>query len=164
MGDKGLEEVFSRLSQNLSRDSLVQKTTDNLIRILKCDRVVLYYFYSKWEGQVTFESLSDKVYSIFGSQGPDECFNQEYAGLYEANRVGLVNNLEDAAIADCHRDFLRNLKVKANLVVPILVAKGLWGLLIAHHCQKNHVWLESEIKLMQQSAEQIASSDSISSS
>jgi len=162
MGDKGLEEVFSRLSQNLSRDSLVQKTTDNLLKQLKCDRVVLYYFYVKWEGQVTFESLSDKSYSIFGSQGPDECFNQEYAGLYEAKRVGLVNNVEDAAIADCHRDFLRNLNVKANLVVPILIARGLWGLLIAHHCQKSHVWIQAEISLMQQGAEQIASSDSIS--
>ncbi len=164
MGDKGLEEVFSRLSQNLSRDSLVQKITDNLLNQLNCDRVVLYYFYLKWEGQVTFESLSDKSYSIFGSQGPDECFNQEYAGLYEANRVGLVNNVENAAIADCHRDFLRNLKVKANLVVPILVERGLWGLLIAHHCQHSHVWLEAEIRLMQQGAEQIASSDSIFSS
>ncbi len=163
MGDKGLEEVFSRLSQNLSRDSLVQKTTDHLLNRLGCDRVVIYYFYAKWEGQVTFESLSDQAYSIFGSQGSDDSFNQEYAGLYEANRVGLVNNLEDAAIADCHRDFLRNLKVKANLVVPILVKRGLWGLLIAHHCQKSHVWTEAEIKLMQQSAEQIAGSDSISS-
>lgn len=162
MGDKGLEEVFSRLSQNLSRDSLVQKTTDNLLKQLSCDRVVIYYFYAKWEGQVTFESLRDQSYSIFGSQGPDECFNQEYAGLYEANRVGLVNNVEDAAIADCHRDFLRSLEVKANLVVPILVKRGLWGLLIAHQCQKSHIWLESEIKLMQKSAEEIASSDSIS--
>lgn len=161
MANFDLRGVFNRLAQNLSRDALVQSTTDSLRNYLNSDRVVIYYFYCKWEGQVTFESLSNKKYSIFGSTGPDECFNQEYAGLYEANRISAIADIETTAIADCHRDFLRNLQVKANLVVPILTAKGLWGLLIAHNCQHPRTWSQDEIDAMVQGAEKIAQSNSI---
>ncbi|VEP18526.1 conserved hypothetical protein [Hyella patelloides LEGE 07179] len=161
MANFDLREVSNRLAQNLSRDALVQSTTDSLRNYVNSDRVVIYYFYGKWEGQVTFESLSDKKYSIFGSTGPDECFNQEYAGLYEAHRISAIPDIDTSAIADCHRDFLRNLQVKANLVVPILTAKGLWGLLIAHNCQHPRTWSQAEIDAMVQGAEKIAQSDSI---
>lgn len=161
MKNSDLRGVFHRLSQNLSRDELVQKTTDSLRSQLNSDRVVLYYFYCKWEGQVTFESLSNSKYSIFGSTGPDECFNQEYASLYEANRISAVADIETAAIADCHREFLQNLQVRANLVVPILIERGLWGLLIAHHCQQPHSWIQDEIDAMEQGAKQIARSKAI---
>ena len=161
MKNLGLRGVFNRLAQNLSRDDLVQKTTDNLRKYLHSDRVVLYYFYCKWEGQVTFESLSEQKYSIFGSQGPDECFNQEYASLYEANRFSAISDIATAAIAPCHREFLREVEVKANLVVPILTQKGLWGLLIAHHCQQTHSWSPAEIDAMVQGANTIAQSESV---
>lgn len=161
MADLGLEGVFNRLSQNLSRDNLIQETTDHLRSILNCDRVVLYYFYRKWEGQVTFESLSSSKYSIFGSKGPDECFNQEYAQLYENNRIRAIDNIETADIADCHREFLRDLQVKANLVVPILTERGLWGLLVAHDCQHFHPWSAQEIAEMVQNSRKIAQAEPI---
>lgn len=161
MADLGLKGIITRLSQNLSRDRLVQQTTDRLRNDLHCDRVVLYYFYYKWEGQVTFESLSNSEYSIFGSQGPDECFNQEYASLYENRRISAINNLETSAIAECHREFLHDLQVKANLVAPILTNKGLWGLLIAHHCQHPHIWLQAEIEAIREGANQIAGAEAI---
>jgi GAF domain-containing protein len=164
MTDFGLRGIVTRLSQNLSRDRLVQETTDFLRNYLNCDRVILYYFYQKWEGQVTFESLSNSEYSIFGSQGPDECFNQEYANLYEARRISHLDDIETSAIADCHREFLRKLQVRANLVAPILTEKGLWGLLIAHHCHNTHIWSPAEIDAIKQGANQIAQAELICNS
>ena len=81
MSDLGLNKILNRLSDTLARDTLVQKTTDELRELLQVDRVVLYYFYRPWSGQVTFESLSENKFSILGSTGPDECFNGEYAAL-----------------------------------------------------------------------------------
>ncbi len=160
-GDRSLRGVFDRLSKNLERDRLVQQTTTDLRNSLQVDRVVLYYFYEKWQGRVTFEALSDQKYSIFGSTGPDACFNQEYAALYLAGRVKAIADIESEAIADCHRNFLRELNVKANLVVPILNARGLWGLLVAHNCQDIYAWSEVNITEMRQGAESLAMSSAI---
>ncbi|MEP0871089.1 hypothetical protein NDA01_14865 [Trichocoleus desertorum AS-A10] len=64
--DRGLSRIAKRLAQSLERDALVQKTTDELRQMLQADRVVLYYFYQRWKGQVTFESLNAEHLSIFG--------------------------------------------------------------------------------------------------
>lgn len=164
MPDSSLQTIFDRLSRDLARDTLIQTTTDKLRTELHADRLVLYYFYYQWSGRVTFESLSDEKFSILGSSGPDQCFNAEYAKLYEDGRVRAIADIESAPIQPCHRDFLRELQVKANLVVPILTARGLWGLLVAHQCQSSYNWQPSEIAAMQSAAHALANSSSIKDS
>jgi GAF domain-containing protein len=164
MSDPALQRIFDRLYKDLSKDTLIQTTTDRLQVKLKADRIALYYFYVKWTGKVTFESLSDEKFSILGSSGPDECFNGDYAALYEAGRVRAISDIESEPIAVCHRDFLRQLHVRANLVVPILNERGLWGLLVAHQCRSTHNWAAADIAAMQAAAISLATSPSIQNS
>jgi GAF domain-containing protein len=161
--DRSLSRVITRLAEKFTRDTLVQQTTDRLRDSLQVDRLLLYYFYRQWHGQVTFESLSAEQFSIYGSTGPDQCFNHEYAGLYLAGRMRAIADIEVEPIADCHREFLRNLQVRANLVVPILTQKGLWGLLVAHQCQSARSWSSSDIELMRSGAQNLATAPSIQS-
>jgi GAF domain-containing protein len=156
-----LQGILQRLNQTMQRDQLVQSTTDELRRFLQIDRVVLYYFYKQWDGQVTFESLSHGDFSIFGSTGPAQCFTDDYAALYLAGRVRAIEDIETESIQPCHRDFLRDLKVRANLVVPILTARGLWGLLVAHHCKGPRSWSAVDVERMQAGALALASAPSI---
>ncbi|XGV98036.1 MAG: GAF domain-containing protein [Leptolyngbya sp. BL-A-14] len=160
-GDPKLRRVNTVLSKTLERDRLVKQVTHDLQQSLRVDRVVLYYFYRQWKGQVTFEALGDPKFSIFGSTGPDACFNDEYAALYLAGRVRAIANIETESIAECHRDFLRAMQVRANLVVPVLTTQGLWGLLVAHHCQAIRPWEEKDIREMQHGAELLANAPSI---
>ena len=161
MPDPSLQTIFDRLSRDLARDTLIQTTTDELRQSMNADRLVLYYFYYKWSGRVTFESLSDKKFSVLGESGPDKCFNGEYAKLYEQGRVRAIPDIETEPIQPCHRDHLRQLQVKANLVVPILTERGLWGLLAAHHCQTIYHWRPSEIAAMLAGAHQLATFPSV---
>ena len=161
MSDLGLQNVFNRLADNLTKDALVQTVVNNLRNDLQVDRVVLYYFYSQWQGQVTFESLSSTKFSIFGSTGPDDCFNGEYAAMYQQGRVRAIEDIEIEPINDCHRDFLRNLQVRANLVVPVLPPKGLWGLLIAHQCCTTRLWTPTDIAAMEKGANDLAKATAI---
>ncbi len=161
MPDPGLQYVINRLSSNLNRDFLVQETVNSLREFLQVDRTLLYYFYREWQGQVTFESLSSSDLSILGMRGPDECFNGEYAAMYQAGRVRGIADIEIESIQECHRDFIRSLRVRANLVVPVLNRRRLWGLLIAHHCLDNRWWVASDIEAMQKAAETLAMAPSI---
>jgi GAF domain-containing protein len=167
--DQGLQKLIRRLSHNLERDDLVQKTANELREQLQVDRVALYYFYREWEGRVTFEALSDTKYSIYGETGPDECFNGEYAEQYLKGRVRAISDIDTEPIAECHRSFLRGMQVRANLVVPILVPLQdesnqqvrLWGLLVAHHCQSPKDWQEIDVQTMEQGAKTLATSSVI---
>ncbi len=159
--EQGLQIVLDHLIITMERNTLVQQTTQQLRESLQVNRVVLYYFYSQWKGRVTFESLSADEFSILGSSGPDDCFNDQYAAMYLAGRVKAVPDIELAPIHACHRDFLRNMQVRANLVVPVLIPRGLWGLLIAHHCQAPHPWSSLDVELMQKGAETLATASCI---
>ena len=162
--DPGLAKVAQRLANTLKRDALVQKTADQLQHVLQVDRVSLYYFYCQWQGQVTFEAVSDAALSILGSTGADDCFNAEYADLYLAGQVCAIADIEKAPIHSCHRDFLRSLNVRANLVVPIITSRGLWGLLAIHHCQGPRTWSDTEIAAVKAGAVTLATAPAIHSS
>ncbi|MEM9539843.1 MAG: GAF domain-containing protein [Cyanobacteria bacterium P01_E01_bin.42] len=155
MPDPGLRKLTAQLSQKLQQDRLLQDTVTQLRHHLNCDRVILYYFYREWQGQVTFESLKAPEFSIFGSTGPDECFNDEYAHLYQQGRVRAIADIETEPINPCHRDFLRSLNIRANLAVPILTPR-LWGLLIAHDCTSPHAWVNDDIAIVKTAAETLA--------
>lgn len=152
-GDRGLKNFILRLRTSENRNHLIQEEIDQLRRKLQVDRIVVYYFYRQWEGQVTFESLSNPELSIYGSTGADDCFNDEYSRLYLTGRVRFIHDVETETISPCHREFLKSVQVRANLVVPILIANQLWGLLIAHQCQDTRQWSISDIEAMQHSVE-----------
>jgi GAF domain-containing protein len=154
--ETSLEITFDRLRRYLAEDELIQAILDELRQTLTVDRVVLYSFNSERVGQVTFESLSDRQFSILNSSGADECFNSQYSQLYEDGRIRAIPDIEVEPIESCHRDFLRELQVKANLVVPILCARGLWGLLVAHHCQSTFNWSADNILAMQVTASNVS--------
>jgi GAF domain-containing protein len=145
----------------MERDTLVQENTDRLRDNLAVDRVVIYHFFREWEGRVTYESLSLPQFSILGSTGPDECFNNEYAAMYRAGRIRAIADIETEEIADCHREFLQNLGVRANLAAPILTLDRLWGLLVAHHCQSIRPWSAADIELVSSTALMLATAPSI---
>ncbi|MEH2358048.1 GAF domain-containing protein [Nostoc sp.] len=159
--EQGLQKLLDRLVRSIEQNELVRQTTNQLRESLQVDRVVLYYFYEQWEGQVTFESLSSQEFSILGSTGPDDCFNNQYATLYLAGRVKAIADIELEPIEACHRDFLRSMQVRANLVAPIVIPRGLWGLLVAHHCQGPHDWSPSDIEMMQTGAQTLATDRNI---
>ncbi|MEO1559820.1 MAG: GAF domain-containing protein, partial [Cyanobacteria bacterium J06632_19] len=92
--DRGLKKILNRLTETIERDTLITETTSRLRDTFNVDRVVLYYFYSQWDGQVTFEALSAEEFSILGSTGPDECFNDGYAKLYLQGRVNAIEDIE----------------------------------------------------------------------
>lgn len=159
--EQGLQRLLERLVVKIQRDELIRQTTNHLRESLQVDRVVLYYFYEQWLGQVTFESLSSQEFSILGSTGADNCFNDEYAAFYLAGRVKAIADIELEPIQTCHRDFLRSMQVRANLVVPILIPRGLWGLLVAHHCQGPHSWSPLDLELMQAGAKTLSTDANI---
>ncbi|AFY45433.1 GAF domain-containing protein [Nostoc sp. PCC 7107] len=159
--EQGLRRVLDRLVSTMQRDALIRQTTNQLRESLQADRVVLYYFYWQWQGQVTFESLSSDKYSILGSTGQDNCFTDKYAALYLAGRIRAIADVDQESLETCHREFLQSIQVRANLVVPILVPKGLWGLLVAHQCQASRIWSSAEINLMQTAAQTLATDSNI---
>ncbi|MDA0268796.1 MAG: GAF domain-containing protein [Cyanobacteria bacterium] len=160
-GDLGLERITQRLVQVLERDTQVQTTLHHLRDTFQVDRVVLYYFYRRWKGQVTAEALRAPSFAILGSTGADDCFTDEYAQQYLEGRIRAIADVTQADIHPCHLEFLRSIQVQANLVAPVLVKQQLWGLLAIHDCQGPRPWSEADIAQLTAASEALSASPAL---
>ncbi|MCS6791590.1 MAG: PAS domain S-box protein [Oscillatoriaceae bacterium SKYG93] len=145
-----------RIRQSLDLEEVLSTAVTEVRQFLETDRTVIYQFLPDWSGVVVVESVGEGWEKILGKTINDPCFADSYVALYQQGRVSAIANIERAGINQCHVDLLKQFQVKANLVVPILQGKYLWGLLIAHHCSAPRHWQDSEIELLKQLSVQLA--------
>jgi PAS domain S-box-containing protein len=155
-------EVTLKIRQSLQLKEILQTTVNEVQRILKADRVLIYQVFANGTGKPISEAVLPEYPPILGIEFPEEVFPAEYQELYGSGRVRAIADVRspDAGLAECLIEFMDEWTIKAKLVVPILQNfksqnDRLWGLLIAHQCQTTRTWTDFELELMQQLADQI---------
>ncbi|MBW4565299.1 MAG: GAF domain-containing protein [Mojavia pulchra JT2-VF2] len=148
-------EITLKIRESLQLEEILQTTVTEVQKLLQADRVVIFRLWPDGSGTVVQEAVLPGWPVILGQNILDPCFQQGYVERYRQGRVSAITDVEKADIRDCHRKFLQQHCVKANLVVPILIREGIWGLLIAHQCTAPRQWHGSELELLQQLANQI---------
>lgn len=163
-------EVTLKIRQSLQLKEILRATVTEVQRILQADRVLIYQVFPNGTGKAISEAVLPEYPAILDLEFPEEVFPQEYQQLYAQGRVRAIADVHDpdVGLADCLIEFIDQFDIKAKLIVPIVQnlnshqqseAKSenqLWGLLIAHHCDRPRRWLDFELELMQQLADQIS--------
>ena len=153
---KAIKQVTEQIRSTLELKTTLQAIVQEVRPLLNADRVLIYQLMGESGGEVTVEDINGEWPSVLGMNAPSECFPDETSRLYLRGRVRAVNNVATETLSDCNREFLQNIQVQANLIVPINISEQLWGLLIAHQCHAPRNWQETEIDLLQQLADQAA--------
>ena len=163
-------EVTLKIRQSLQLQEILHTTVMEVQRILKADRVLIYQVYADGTGKAISEAVSPSHQAILDQEFPEEVFPIDYQQLYGQGRVRAIADVHDptANLADCLVEFVEQFDIQAKLIVPIVHnlhshaqrpssdQNQLWGLLIAHQCGKPRQWVEFELELMQQLADQIS--------
>ncbi|MEH1970031.1 GAF domain-containing protein [Nostoc sp.] len=148
-------EITLKIRESLQINEILQTTVTEVQKLLQADRVLIFQLEADGSGTVVQEAVLPGWPVILGKNIFDPCFKEEYIERYRQGRVSAMEDVETAHIQPCHREFLRQFAIKANLVVPILVRDGIWGLLLAHQCAAPRRWNNFETELLQQLANQI---------
>jgi len=151
-----VKQVTNQIHSTLDLKTILQTIVWEVSDLLNTDRVLIYQILDDFDGEVIVEKVKGNWQSVLGMKTPLGCFPDEYTLLYFRGRVRAINNVSVASLSPCHQDFLRSLQVQANLIVPINMGTKLWGLLVAHECKSSRNWLDPEIELLQQLANQAA--------
>lgn len=160
-------EVTFKIRQSLQLKEILRATVTEVQRILQADRVLIYQVFADGTGKAISEAVLPEYPAILDLKFPEEGFPEDYQKLYAEGRVRAIANVHNPAegLADCLIEFIDQFEIKAKLIVPILQNSPapseayhpkLWGLLIAHHCDRPRQWSEFELQLMQQLASQIS--------
>lgn len=163
-------EVTLKIRQSLQLKDILHTTVTEVQRILQADRVLIYQVLPNGTGKAISEAVLPNYRPILEMEFPEEVFPADYQHLYAQGRVRAIADVHEpaAGLADCLVEFVEQFDVKAKLIVPILQNLNsspptephsqhqLWGLLIAHQCHSPRHWIDFELELMQQLADQIS--------
>jgi two-component system, OmpR family, sensor histidine kinase VicK len=163
-------DIAFKIRQSLQLSEILRTIVTEVQRVLQADRVLIYQVFPDNTGKPISEAVLPAYQAILGMEFPEEVFPIEFQQLYAKGRVRAVADVRDpaAAVADCLVEFVEQFGVKAKLIVPILHSvnvqnprsiapqTAIWGLLIAHQCDRPREWANFELELMQQLADQIS--------
>jgi signal transduction histidine kinase/CheY-like chemotaxis protein len=161
-----LTSVTFRISHATELSEIMQVAVQGARVLLNCDRTLVYRLATDGSGTIVAESVLAQWTSVFDHRVEDNCFQGQES--YQLNKYlqghkMMVSDIETANLTPCHLEMLQQIKVKANLVVPILYRDlsaadepRVWGLLISHHCKTTHEWTADELDLMDEMAIQMA--------
>nr|WP_139202615.1 GAF domain-containing protein [Rhodopseudomonas pseudopalustris] len=130
------------------------------------DRVMVYRFDEEGHGEVFCERHVPGLESYFGNRYPSSDIPQMARRLYERIRVRVLVDVnyqpvplqprlspftgQDLDMSSCflrsmspiHLQYLKNMGVRATLVVSLVVGGKLWGLIACHHYQPRFIHFE----------------------
>ncbi|MEN9221960.1 MAG: GAF domain-containing protein, partial [Thermostichus sp. BF3_bins_97] len=169
----GRERLLGRITERIRRSldlmEILQTTVTEIRQLLQTDRVVIYRLRPDWSGYIQVESVSQAEFSLLNETILDPCFASFGEDSFPRGQARFISDVEDALIQPCHANLLKQLQVRANLVVPIWQDKHpeleppsasdgayLWALLIAHQCRGPRQWQDWEKSILTQLSEQLA--------
>jgi len=151
-----VEAIARRVRQSLQLEEILNTTVAELQQVLLADRVLVYQLLPKSGGRVIAEAVAEGCSPLVDRYFGEEVFPPQSYQLYLQGRISAISELDDPCITPCVIEFMKQIQVRAKLVVPIIQHSQLWGLLIAHQCDRPRDWQESEINLFQQLVNQLA--------
>ncbi|MEG4504327.1 PAS domain S-box protein [Microcoleus sp. F6_B4] len=151
-----VEAIARRVRQSLQLEEILNTTVAELQQVLLADRVLVYQLLPENGGRVIAEAVAEGCSQLMDRSFGEEAFPAESYQLYLQGRVSAICALDSPCLTACVAQFMTEIQVRAKLVVPIIQHSQLWGLLIAHQCDRSRNWQESEINLFQQLVNQLA--------
>ncbi|MEB3338132.1 MAG: GAF domain-containing protein, partial [Leptolyngbyaceae bacterium] len=151
-----LGAITSRIRQSLDLETILNTTVEEVLHILHADRVLVYRVFPGGTGAAIAEATQPGWMKVLNMTFPEEVFPEQNYERYVKGRIFILIDRERGPVLPCLADFLKEIQVRAKIVVPIVQKDTLWGLLIVHQCSQTRYWRDWEITLLQQIANQLA--------
>lgn len=162
-----LPQLLSRAAAELRSaagiEEIAQLTATRVRELTGYDRCMVYRFDAQGNGAVIGEAREPRLPAYLGLHYPAADIPPQARRLYRENTLRLIVDVDYApslleprhnpctgapldlgravlrSVSPFHREYLRNMGVRATLAVSILVDGDLWGLLVCHHYEPRHI-------------------------
>lgn len=150
-----LAEVTRKIRMSIELDTILQTAVTEVQNLLACDRVMVVKLNDNGTVTPISEAIITSLPSMLDYQLADPLLMNENLVRYSQGNILAIPDIAKANIPNEVKILLQQFAIKAKLVVPILSQNQLKGLLIAHQCNNTRQWKNTEIKLLQQLADQL---------
>jgi PAS domain S-box-containing protein len=153
-------EITLKIRQSLQIEEILQIAVQEIQKILKTDRVLIYQIFPDESAPTVIEAVVSglpaiKEQNITTLYLQAEYLQQYYLQQYRQGQIFGLANLDLPEVEQSHLELMQQFGVKVNLVVPILVKEELRGLLVVHQSDDSHHWSSFETHLLREIADQV---------
>ena len=142
-----LTELLARIARTTAEEELHSLLKDFLGKIrsrLNVERVVIYRFQEDGRGYISEEAVLPGWPSALLEATGDSCIPEELLRAYTNGRTVAIADVGKADLHPEHLELMTKLQVKSSSIAPIIQGDHLFGLLIAHRCERIQDWQEWE--------------------
>ncbi len=115
----------------------------------------LSYRFDAQQG-VLVAASADPQWSLSSHHNTHQIWYRDSNALHEQGQTSVVDDITQQHLPPAYLAFMRQIQVKAKMVVPLSQGDQLWGVLAVHHCSAVRQWQAFEIDLVQKLAVQVA--------
>lgn len=175
---RALIKITNRIRQSLDWATICRTTTTDLRELLLADRVAIYRFSDNWTGEFVFESVAPQWTSLIEAQQSNDLVSKNVnrcsvklldkvktADTYIQQTKGstfaqgeifrVCPDIYAAGFSDCYIEVLESYEARSYAIIAIYIENKLWGLLAAYQNDGARDWLEEDVNLLVQVAEQL---------
>lgn len=148
-----IESVVARMEQAEAILDHCRLTVEEVRRLTKFDRVMIYRFDDDWHGTVIAEDRNEKLPSYLHHRFPATDIPQQARELYKLNRSRLIATCDYTpvkiigrpgppidlslsllrSVSGVHLQYMRNMGTASSMSFSIMRGDRLWGLISCHH-------------------------------
>ena len=155
--DRLLGQIALRIRQSLDLERILQTTVAQVRQFLECDRVFVTRIDQQLQGNVAAESVAPNWGSILEALQSNPAYIREIKALFESGNLQVIDDTTRANVSSLRAQYFAHYQVKACLAVPILLSdKKLFGVMVAHQCDRTRHWLPFEVDLLGALSTQVA--------
>lgn len=123
--------IAQRLTQSLTLEEILKSSVKEIQEFLQVSRIELYHK----NGILTAQFLAEDGTSVSNSSRQDADWEMEYTKEFEAGRIVVITDIQQNKVPAAVAKRLRQLNIKAALMIPILIQEEWWGFLEAAHSE-----------------------------
>jgi PAS domain S-box-containing protein len=152
-----LGQIALRIRQSLDLDRILQTTVAEVRHFLECDRVFITHFDKRLQGNIAAESVAPNWASVLEVLRGNPVYIRELKAFFESDDLQIIDDTTQADISPLRTQYFAQYQVKACLAVPIMLSdKKLFGVIVAHQCDRTRHWQPFEIDLLRALSTQVA--------
>ncbi|GGA07877.1 response regulator [Okeania sp. KiyG1] len=153
--EKLMMTVADQIRSSLDLQKILDTAVQEIPSLLHCHRAMVYQFHPNSSDTVVAESIAEGERSLLDAEFAHIWVTPEWMEQYRHGHIRVVNNVYESGISPENQEILVRSGLRATLVVPIIVEKELWGLILASH-DRAYAWEKDGIDLLQRLSIHIA--------
>ena len=176
--EKAVAAIINKIRRSLDLNTIFTTTTEEIRKLLQCDRVVIYRFHPDWSGEFVVESMAEGLFSLIKAQEEHPEFKKNISecslkvlaktdvtdtylqatqgGEFTTGQLFRVcNDVYAAGFSPCYIEALERYQARAYTIIAIYNGNELWGLLAAFQYKNTRQWQESEVNFLVQIGTQL---------